>query len=321
MPQIDDILAGEIRDLLARVRKLETASIGPLTLDRGRFRITGSGSMLFDASGLLTINGTCNGSGAWTWTGTTTLNGPVNIAGTQTTTGILNQNGTWNLAGTGGITGAVSCTGNWTWTGNLTVNSPGSIVVGGTIPMTIANAAVSFSSGGKLIGYSGGIKLVSGSTPDLTVSTGGHYLYGHATTSSAANVVLDSVTGLLSRITSARRFKIDPQPLNLPDALLDVPVKAWIDKGARERGEPDLRIPGVIAEEVEAAGGEAFVTYDGDGDIESVAYDRLAIARTQILAEQLGRAMQTIADQGQTIAAITEALSRITGLLEQNGNA
>jgi hypothetical protein len=304
--------------ILDRLHTLETASpMFATSMTSGRFRIGGSAVLLVDSTGGMSINGSFAGTGTFNWTGPTTLagsmtlSGPMSITGTQTVTGTLNVNGPWNLAGTGGITGAVACTGNWTWTGILTVNAGGSIVVGGTIPMTLASAAVGFSSGGQLIGYATGVRLTSGSTPDivvstggvsitggggpyLTVSAGGHFMGAHKTTTSAANAFLDSTSGLLSRVTSAARFKIDAQPMDLPDALLDVPVKDWIDRGQYERDEMTGRIPGVIAEEVEAAGGAAFVTYDDDGQIEGVAYDRLALARTQILSDRLERALARI---------------------------
>ena len=95
-------------------------------------------------------------------------------------------------------------------------------------------------------------------------------------------------------VSSAARYKIDPQPMDLPDSLLDVPVKDWWDNGEYDRGEAVRRVPGVIAEEVEAAGGGTFVTYDEDGTIQGVAYDRYALARTEVLARKLDAALARI---------------------------
>jgi len=214
------------------------------------------------------------------------------------------------VTGASDFTGTVLIDGLTTLQKRLTVTTPGYIRVGGTIPMTIGAATVAFDSGGSVAGYSGGIRVTSGSTPDvivstggvsitgasgkfLTVSDGGHFLGGHATTTSASNVFLNTTSGLLSRVTSAARFKVDPQVMVLADGVLDVPLKDWFDLMAVESGEPGARVPGVIAEEVEAAGGAAFVTYD-DGEITGVAYDRLALARTQILAVRLDAALEEI---------------------------
>jgi hypothetical protein len=281
MPQIDDIFDGEFRDLVARVRKLETASpVGFSSITRGQFRVGGTADQLFDSSGTLTINGTCNGSGAWTWTGTSTLNGP------------------WSLNGAGTISGPTTLSSTLTVTGQIisgttTLNSAG-----------LSNSTILFLQS-PTVACNHALTVTGDLSADANITAP-----NLPTTSGTANILVTS-GGVFQKITSARRFKIDPQPMQLSDALLDVPVKAWIDKGARERGETDLRIPGVIAEEVEAAGGETFVGYGLDGRVESVLYDRLALARTQILAERLDKANQKIAD-------LTEALSGIVRLLERN---
>jgi hypothetical protein len=296
---IDNLNSGEMQEVLRRLRRLETAPIGPLSITRDQFRIGGTASMLFDASGLLTIRGTCNGSGAWTWTGATNLNGPTTINGGFGVTGATTLAGPIAITGNATLSSTLTVTGQIT-SGSTTLNSAGlsnSSILFLTAPTVSCQGALTAT--GNVSAFSGLI------APNLPTGSG------------TANVLVTS-TGAFQKITSARRFKIDPQPLNLPDALLDVPVKAWIDKGARERGELDLRIPGVIAEEVEAAGGETFVGYDPEGRVESVAYDRFALARTQILADRLNQATQTIEAQGKRITDLTDVLSRVVGLLEGN---
>lgn len=125
------------------------------------------------------------------------------------------------------------------------------------------------------------------------------------TTTASANMVIGS-SSALSRSTSASRYKIDPQLMVLPDSLLDIEVKDWWDRSQMEARaaladapQPlteaqtveldslDMgRVPGVIAEDVEGHGGGPFVSY-ADGQIESVSYDRLAMARTAVLKRQL----------------------------------
>jgi hypothetical protein len=293
MGAIDNIDSGEMRKFVTRIERLERAAPSGFTsITRGQFRVGGSASMLFDSSGTLTINGTCNGSGAWTWTG------PTALVGTTTVTGTMNVNGPWNLNGAGTITGPTTLSSTLTVTGQITsgtttLNSAG-----------MSNPTILFLQS-PTVSCNAALQANGNFTANANITA-----VNLPTTSGTANILV-TPGGVFQKITSARRFKIDPQPMQLSDALLDVPVKAWIDKGARERGEPDLRIPGVIAEEVEAAGGETFVGYDPEGRVESVLYDRLALARTQILAERLDKA-------NQTIAALTEALSRIVGLLERN---
>jgi hypothetical protein len=310
MGAIDNINSGEMRKFISRVERLERAApTGFSSITRGQFRVGGSAQILVDSSGGMSINGSFVGAGTFVWTG------PMSLVGTQTVTGVLNVNGPWNLAGTGGITGAVSCTGNWTWSGNLTLTGSGAIQAGSTkLDSTgLSNPSILFLNTPQVAVQHdlvvGGSTQLSG--PTLT-------LPNIPTTTAASNLNIDPTTKTVRWISSAARYKIDAQPMALPAALLDVPVKDWIDKGQHERGEVTGRIPGVIAEEVEAAGGEAFVTYDGDGLIQGVAYDRLALARTQILADRLDRATKTIADQGKTIAELTAALGRIVGLLEGN---
>ena len=129
-----------------------------------------------------------------------------------------------------------------------------------------------------------------------------------------ANCVI-SPSGIIQKTSSASRFKVDPLEMNLSDRLLEPKIKDWIDRNTLElqerlNAEPRPhtkeisdqldairlnRIPGVIAEEVEVADGAGFVTYGLDGIIESVAYDRYALARTAVLNRKLDAAIARIA--------------------------
>ena len=123
----------------------------------------------------------------------------------------------------------------------------------------------------------------------------------------AANVFVTE-NGFLGQTSSASRFKLDQQVMDLPDSLLDIPVKDWIDRtthdeldelltsGVRTFDQQRLvnngfgmkRVPGVVAEDVaHSDGGEQFVTYSSEGEIQGVAYDRLAIAQIAVLNRQL----------------------------------
>jgi hypothetical protein len=224
---IDHIDSGEIRKLVGRIERLERgAPTGFSSITRGTLRVGGSASQVFDSSGTLTINGTCNGSGAWTWTGTSTLNGPVNIAGTQTITGTMNVNGPWNLSGTGGITGAVSCTGNWTWTGQLLINAGGSLRVAGSLPLTVGVT----SNGKPGIEFSGGILS---SAADRIAMTSASAVVGAANTFAAvafgSNSIVVSSTGIAvtGNFTASGGTKSFREPHPTKEGM-------WLQHGATE---------------------------------------------------------------------------------------
>lgn len=135
------------------------------------------------------------------------------------------------------------------------------------------------------------------------------------TTGSAANVVVGT-DGALWRSTSSLKYKVMVSEMELPESLLGVRVKDWRDKDAAERYADAIenrpigcmtklqqvefdaisidRIPGAIAEEVHAAGGEQFIQYGDDGEIEGLMYDRFALARTQLLSDKLDAALARI---------------------------
>lgn len=121
----------------------------------------------------------------------------------------------------------------------------------------------------------------------------------------AANMYVTS-NGFIGQTSSAARFKLDQRVMTLADELLDIPVKDWIDRtaneereemnhlGVRTREQQNLidhgygrkRTPGVVAEDVETVD-PRFATYDADGVIQGVAYDRLAIAQIAVLTRRV----------------------------------
>lgn len=145
--------------------------------------------------------------------------------------------------------------------------------------------------------------------------------------SNAANLYVDA-NGRYWRSSSASRFKLDQQRMELPVSLLDPVMKDWVDAGSQDRfdqleAEPRpfrendqmeydsislRRVPGMVAEDVEAAGGAAFVTYDNAGNVEGFSYDRFALARTQVLADQMA------ADR-KRISALEARLQKLEALM------
>src|SRR5690606_33523881 len=116
-------------------------------------------------------------------------------------------------------------------------------------------------------------------------------------TTANANVYVGS-NGVLALSTSTLKNKVavEDAPEEWAERLLDVSPRTWFDRvnaeayadllDRQERGEEPSpeeadaierlrRIPGLVAEEVEAAGLSAYVNYDADGKVIGLAYDRL----------------------------------------------
>lgn len=122
--------------------------------------------------------------------------------------------------------------------------------------------------------------------------TNGTLYYQRApTTGQPANLHIDS-NGWVAKSTSSRRYKHDIQDFAVPDALLDVPFRTWIDKGEYERNghsaEGMTRIPGLIAEEVAEACPE-LVIYDDKGRPDALAGDRIGMAALTLIRRQRDR--------------------------------
>ena len=138
----------------------------------------------------------------------------------------------------------------------------------------------------------------------------------NTTSSSTANLHIDS-NGLIRRIGSASKYKLDIKPLeedsSYPYKLLNLQPKQWFDKGETERyaellskeynGEEmdeESRVVaensnidsyyGLIAEDLEATGLEKFCSYgkeniDGKKEVEGIMYDRIPILMIPILKD------------------------------------
>ncbi|AZS49225.1 chromosome segregation protein [Bacillus phage vB_BpsS-140] len=128
------------------------------------------------------------------------------------------------------------------------------------------------------------------------------------TYSSAPNVHVTSL-GTLGRSTSASKYKINIDLVDndyLEDKILSLSTKSWYDKATAEghakfveaynsgrETEIDLddlpplkRHYGFIAEDLADNGLEMFVQRSGDGEIEGIEYDRLAVMTIPIIKKQ-----------------------------------
>lgn len=139
------------------------------------------------------------------------------------------------------------------------------------------------------VGASGGEITLRGD--NVRLLSGSFYYQGHPTSGATPNVYMNS-SGWVARATSSRRYKHDIQDFTVPDALLDVPFRTWIDKGEYERNGANIeglaRIPGLIAEEVAQACPE-LVIYDDKGRPDALAGDRIGMAALTLIRRQRDR--------------------------------
>jgi hypothetical protein len=108
----------------------------------------------------------------------------------------------------------------------------------------------------------------------------------HQTTTNTASCYLGT-TGIVQRSTSARRFKLDIEDLDVdPGAVLQLRPRTWRDRHEVEE-DPDTghRVPGFVAEELVDIGLDIFVIRN-DGEVESIAYDRLTAALIPLMQRQ-----------------------------------
>lgn len=107
------------------------------------------------------------------------------------------------------------------------------------------------------------------------------------TYSGAANMYI-TTAGTLGRTTSARKYKADIQPaydaIAKAKKVLDINPSSWWDKGELADGVAKERYYGFIADEFAEAGLNEVVVYR-DGEIESLAYDRIPMYHNVILSE------------------------------------
>lgn len=179
---------------------------------------------------------------------------------------------------------------------------------------------------GRVGGNGNGVTLFSRDTDQAESATSANLAMSRDSSTSPQNAnLLRSVTiynrtytgaanmyitgeGTLGRTTSRRDSKdaIEDAPSTWADKLLNLRPRTWFDRGAgatlanlleREAAGEEIdwssediptlvRIPGFVAEEVEEVGLKEFVTYDKDGDVSGVAYDRIPAALVMLAQRQ-----------------------------------
>ena len=187
--------------------------------------------------------------------------------------------------------------------GNVRVNADGRAVASSSqgIQLTKSNASGNDWIG---LGYDGGWGsqgIYIRTLGDLTMYMG-RWAAPNINTGSGTDLIITS-SNYIGKKSSSRRYKIAEEPIErtlpgIEDALLGMEVKTWFDRRSAERlaeaetektngivplddlkdVDPLRRIPGVVAEDLDAAGLGMFVVYNEDGSPESVMYDRLGVA-------------------------------------------
>ena len=111
-------------------------------------------------------------------------------------------------------------------------------------------------------------------------------VYNRTYSGTANMIVLD--TGTIGRTTSARKYKADIKPaydvIAHAKKVLSINPSSWWDKGELADGVAKERYYGFIADEFAEAGLNEVVVYR-DGEIESLAYDRIPMYHNVILSE------------------------------------
>jgi hypothetical protein len=159
-----------------------------------------------------------------------------------------------------------------TVTGKATVNGGYTLQGGGAI-----NGAITNNTG----------ITIGGANNTITINT-------PPSTTSAANVRMAATGGPLQVSTSLSKYKLEQEPMSLEAVrgVLALTPKTWFDRNeVTDNGgstEGLRRVPGLIAEDVEELA-PALAVYDDGGELQGVAYDRVAALLIPIIGDQQSR--------------------------------
>ena len=156
---------------------------------------------------------------------------------------------------------------------------PTNLVNGGTWNGTV-DAGVNNVSGRNFNGND--FVGVGGAQFDFGVKSVG--VYNRTNTGRAMFVAADGTFGIGA---SSERFKENIVDSDLSDEILSVKVREFTFKP--EFSNDDSVQTGVIAEELIAAGLDRFVYFDDKGQVEGVAYEKLALALIPVVQSQSAR--------------------------------
>jgi hypothetical protein len=217
-----------------------------------------------------------------------------------------------NATITGTITSSSGTIGGWSIsstrlssTGSY-LDSAGNILLAGTF------SAVGSVTGGSLV--SNAQLVVTGATTlssTATVSgnlTARSFLYnpGYDSTTGAANMRINTISGLIAYTSSSQRYKVEIQEQTIPaSSILALNPKSYVDKHEfDEKGSAEglQRWLGLIAEDIDQIPilKDLLVEYNEEGQPNSVYYDRVATALIPLLKDHEARLAKLEGANGDT---------------------
>ena len=210
-------------------------------------------------------------------------------ASSATVTGTIT---TSNLTATGGTVGGFTLSSTNIYTANLNIASSGTISGGNS--QTIYYGYGNFGGGSN----TGGYRLFVTGTSSLggdTYVTGYLYNPGYISTTGAANMRINTSSGLIAYTSSSQRYKVEIQEQAIPaSSILALNPKSYVDRHEfDEKGNSEglQRWLGLIAEDIDQIPvlKDLLVEYNEEGQPNSVYYDRVAIALIPLLKDHEAR--------------------------------
>jgi hypothetical protein len=265
------------------------------------------GNAIIDASGYLTatgatITGTITSSSATITGGSFTVGSAFQISTSGFLTATGAQIGPWyfgsgyisSISGGGGnywsaSTGALSTTNLYvTGTSGTTISMSGGNILTGGGNVTAGAGTISASTGtisGATVTSTGALN-VSGTSTFGSAINANNYIYnaGYPSTTGAANMRINTVSGLIAYTSSSARYKVAIQEQSIPaTSIYSLLPKSYVDKNeADQLGSIDglQRWVGLIAEDIAEIPvlKNLLVEYNAEGEPNSVYYDRVGVA-------------------------------------------
>lgn len=259
----DNLRDSQIKDLMGRVRDLETRSpLRSSSITSGRLRVGGTAILLVDSDGGIVVEGRLTGTGTLEWTQTVNLKGTTTITGPTTITGSLTAKGATRFEGDTTQVGPHHVQGNQDITGTLAVK--GAATLENNLTLSGANAkitagVVSLDNGGTLRSTNALLIVATG----LTSVQNNLYVGGTLTAGSSVNV-----SGALT-VTGAKSFRME-HPLDptmwLQHGSTESPVSGieyWGDAVLDDDGAATVDLPSYFDALAKPDGRTAFVTGRG----------------------------------------------------------
>jgi hypothetical protein len=291
-------IQGSTNTILNATNQMTAINANGITVYSGASSTTGARVVLnsdgiagFNSSGSTTFaidatNGNVSMTGAL-FTGGTIYGGQLNINGNC----VINTSGFLTATGatiTGTITSVAGSIGGWTIT-STQLRSGGTYIDSST---NIIYTTGGLYTSGQFQG-SNGIYISGGASTFLANVTVAGYLYntGYFSTTGAANMRINTSSGLIAYTSSSQRYKVEIEPQTIPvQSVLGLVAKSYVDKTEYEQNNNSSaglqRWIGLIAEDIAELPvlKDLLVEYKNN-EPNSVYYDRVAVALIPLLQD------------------------------------